>query len=532
MDKLYFITSSKTKLLHVRYLLRHFAVSIEPQQYYGVAYQEPRVHDRPELLARSFEDAMQRWSKGIAENLNLFFIEDTSVIVHALSDRQTEVPGVDVKYWLKTTTFATLDALLRESGNDRAVTVRSDVLLYLPSWLRKKELDSERYRIFSGFTQGTIVKQELQLISNPLYPWLDARSFNKWFIPSGESVPLSRLSIERADKHDIRRESVGGLAKFLEAQHLIRRKTGSVQRSTYSAALLDWPPVLVICGRPCAGKTTIGGILSDRYGYYHIEASDFMRLVYSERVEAGATISLDEFAARALQADPGIVARQILEEIGGAKERPIVVTGFRAAREIDIFRAQYRGDLQVEEVFVEARVVVRYKRCLQRDRQDAPQSTNEFKAIDRAQEKMGLSKVRKRDGIKRIVNEGSLQDYEEAFTRRFRLQPVPFDARKAVVKCEGVTRLEDRVLLTLAFGGACEPMTTTQIAQQTSVMFKKNIITNKNNVSRYFNQRLRPYYRLLVRGKKRLYVLSSTGRSRAQAIVKDLSLRESPGKGS
>jgi dephospho-CoA kinase/inosine/xanthosine triphosphate pyrophosphatase family protein len=525
MDKLYFITSSKTKLLHVRYLFRKFAVRIEPQQYYGVAYREPRVSDRPQLLAQSFEDAMHRWSKGTAERFNLFFIEDTSVIIHALSNQQTEVPGVDIKFWLQTTNFVALDALLRAKENDRTVTVRSDVLLYLPAWLRKDESRSSPYRIFSGFTRGSIVSQEVQIVSNPLYPWLDARSFNKWFVPNGESLPLSRLPIARANNHDIRRDSIGGLARFLEGQHLVKRKTRHVQSPTYSGALLDWPPVIIVCGRPCAGKTTVGGILSDDYGYYHMEASDFMRLAYSERVETGATISLDEFAAKALRADPGIVARQILAEIGEAKERPIVITGFRAAEEIEIFRSDYRGDLEVKEVFVVAGVLLRYQRCLRRDRLDAPQTISEFKRVDRAQQEMGLARVEKRRRIARIVNEGSLEDYEKALTSKFRLQRVPFDAKKAASRCEGITRLEDRVLLTLAFGECHEPMTTTQIAQQTSLMFRKNIITNKNNVSRYFNQRLRPYYRSIVQGKRRLYMLSSTGRSRAWAIVKDFSAR-------
>ena len=103
-----FITSNQTKLAHARYLCRYYQVNIlyYKKLFYGVGYKEPRIYDRKQLLADSFSDAVARWRKNVSgSDDRLFFIEDTSVKIDALSNDEKEVPGVDVKYWMQDINF-------------------------------------------------------------------------------------------------------------------------------------------------------------------------------------------------------------------------------------------------------------------------------------------------------------------------------------------------------------------------------------------------------------------------------------------
>ena len=105
MIKILFLTSNRAKLHHARYLCRDYDVNIVPKSHYGVAYKEPRTSDRDKLFKESFEDAKKRLSKQTRgktiitkEDIplmlnNIFFLEDTSVKIHSLSDGSTDFPG-------------------------------------------------------------------------------------------------------------------------------------------------------------------------------------------------------------------------------------------------------------------------------------------------------------------------------------------------------------------------------------------------------------------------------------------------------
>jgi hypothetical protein len=100
--------------------------------FYGKGYEEPRIYDRNKLLKESFNDAIARWKKNVSNyGGRLFFIEDTSVRIDALSDDNNEVPGVDIKYWMQSHNFTQLDTEVKKKGNNRKVSVSSHILLYL-----------------------------------------------------------------------------------------------------------------------------------------------------------------------------------------------------------------------------------------------------------------------------------------------------------------------------------------------------------------------------------------------------------------
>src|SRR5258706_10070499 len=110
MFEIVFITSNNEKLAHARYLCRNYDVFISKQKQYGIGYNEPRVPEKNKLLEESFKDAYQRWKKSVSNpDEKFFFIEDTSVSILALSTDEVEVPGTDIKYWMKENDFSKVD---------------------------------------------------------------------------------------------------------------------------------------------------------------------------------------------------------------------------------------------------------------------------------------------------------------------------------------------------------------------------------------------------------------------------------------
>jgi hypothetical protein len=249
--------------MHARYLAQKYFVTIRGKKYYGIAYREPRSLNRAELLKKSYDDARKRWLKTAGNPHDFFFIEDTSVIIHSLSKR-SEYPGVDVKYWMQSTSFADLDAQLRRHGNKRDVTVRSDVILHLTEKFCESNNIKDPVVYFVGKTEGTVSEKEYQIETNLLYPWLDNRSFNKWFVPKGCSAPISTLAVEVADQYDIRGHSIGTMLQFLSDHNAFgdHPEFGNLPVAQFLPNLL--PPFLIVTGLPCAGKTTLGTHLSKR----------------------------------------------------------------------------------------------------------------------------------------------------------------------------------------------------------------------------------------------------------------------------
>ncbi|HEY1174388.1 MAG TPA: non-canonical purine NTP pyrophosphatase [Verrucomicrobiae bacterium] len=519
MKPLHFITSNRTKLEHARYLALRHGIQVRGKRYYGIAYSEPRSSNRTDLLKKSYEDALARWTRTSGGRDGFFFIEDTSVIVHALSENE-EVPGVDVKYWMQSTSFPMLDSLLKPSGN-RAVTVRSDVILHMPkAFADAHNLDPVQQ--FTGKTTGRIVEREIPIETNLLYPWLDGKTFNKWFIPDGQSLPLSCLSIEEADRYDIRKDSIGAMYNFLLENRALEFEVSSRQPRTIGFLPGLFPPILAICGLPCAGKTTLGKHLSLKHGYFHIEASDFMRKAFYERHGLDSTLSIERFAEEALKATPDIVASQIIEEVTKSHVERIIITGFRSPGELVSFRKQYFGPLQFECWYISSNQEVRFDRSIKRARTDAAESFAAFKKRDAVQNRMGLDKIRKDAKLKTIENVNTIRDFIKKCEREFDIgtfQPVTLIEQPPE---ERPTSLEEAILIgmLLATRQGKNDLSTTQIAHFLNELFKSHSQTSKNNVSRYFNFKYSPYYKLSKIDGVNRYELSATGYSKAIGLLR------------
>jgi dephospho-CoA kinase/inosine/xanthosine triphosphate pyrophosphatase family protein len=517
MKSIVFITSNRTKLMHARHLAEPYDIEVLGKKYYGVAYREPRSLNRTELLQKSYQDALARWRKTSGCSDGFFFIEDTSVIIDALS-RKREFPGVDVKYWMMDTTFAQLDSDLRQHRNNRRVTVRSDVLLHLPDWFQEQHRFDTTVLQFIGKESGTIIAEEAEIDTNLLYPWLDNRSFNRWFVPAGCDVSLSALPIEIADIYDFRRESIGAMFQFLEDKLALgeRRAPRALSGTRFLPHL--FPPLVIVTGLPCAGKTTLGTYLSEECGYYHIEASDFMKRAFYERHGVTSDLSIEKFAETVLKKEPDIVVGPVLREIEGSRAELVVVTGFRSPREIELFKRDYRGPSQIVCWFVDASQDVRFGRSCARGRHDAPPTLASFKKRDAVQLQMGLRDIRRRlrEGI--VTNEGTIQHYVTSCVQKLNAPTCKVSLSKVTDLHERPNSLEETILVGLAVleRRGTKVLSTTEIARQLNRLFgDSEFETNKNNVSRYFNFKASAFYRPEIFNGVVKYSLSATGQSRA-----------------
>jgi len=508
--ELTFITTSKIKRAHAEYLCQHYAVRIGRQRNYGVGYQEPHIFEREVLLEQSIEDALLRWKKNISNpDERFFFIEDTSVIVHALSDRNHEVPGVDVKFWMQENDFTSIDRQLKARGNDRSVTVQSDVLLTLSSGLEGKT--GKKFIRFTSQTKGRIAEGQYEFDTNPLYPWLDNKTFNKWFVPDGCNAPISMLPIEEANKFDFRAGAFEKMLLFLKEHDQISKKDEARRKAPMVQPSLPIGPYLfIVSGPTCAGKTTLAEYMVRQFGYFHIEASDFMYLSYYEKHGVGSSVGIANFALQALREKPSIVADKILDFLMSLGRTHVVITGFRAKEEIECFKRHYKGHFPLKIILVDADTDVRLERYLVRNRGGGV-TEDQFKDENQLQKQIGLSELMMFPSGVSIQNNQSFDsfyaDFEQAFDEGLA-------NLKALDIADAVTpkHLEDAILL--AMGTDQEHFyTTAEIAKLINEAL--GITKSKNNVSRYFNQRFHPFFEIRNIDGVNRHRLSQTGMMQA-----------------
>jgi adenylate kinase family enzyme/inosine/xanthosine triphosphate pyrophosphatase family protein len=521
-----FITSNNTKLSHARYLASRYNINIlhYKKKFYGVGYTEPRISDRDTLLEESINDAIRRWKRNVSENgTQLFFIEDTSVKIDALSDDKNEVPGVDVKYWMQGMNFSLLDEKLKEKGNNRKVSVTSHIVLFLTKNIREVLKFDNEYIIFKSTLCGNITEEEYTFETQILYPWLDNKTFNKWFVPEGFSLPVSMLDIVDADISDFRKGAFEQMFGFLKkyntdcAHSNIKTSDGN--------CFLPFDPLYIISGPTCAGKSTLGKFLLERMGYYHIEASDFMSIKYFETHGTSFFVDKNVFAAKLLEVNPIIVVEGVLKYMRLRKIfNKFVITGFRTVDEILYFLKSFSNhDKRI--IYVTADFDVRFDRWVNRRRDSIEYSKEKFREINRLQEKMGMPDIERMKNASCLENNNNGLDilYND-FQKKFIDGDLLLEKEENDFNSIKKLSLEKVILVVLAMEYRKDEYryyTTTEIAHLIKNVFK-SLNKNKNNVSRYFNQSYYPYYEIKKDGNKKKYKLSPTGYSDAKFIVQEI----------
>ena len=526
MFRLIFLTSSQTKLAHARYLGEAFDIEIDGfrQKTYNANYNEPRIDSREELLDQSYKSAVEQCVKGkIPIESRFFILEDTSVRIDALSTENSEVPGLDVKFWMQQTSFAELNEELEKAGGSRRVSVRSDIVLHIPEKYKRAWLLERDYLVFTGVQHGHITEQEEEFAGNLVYPWLDNQSFNKWFVPDGCPSVLGALSIEEANSVDFRAASFRELVAFLQTRGVVPEPLPSEDTPSQQLSLeFTRQPIVVFCGYTGAGKTTASQYLADRFGFVHVEASDFMYLSYYIRHGFDGSGSIGDFAEAALVERPQIAAEGIAKHLRGKATQPIVVSGFRSQAEVDWLRDHFAASGRpFKTVFIHADQVLRYSRLSTRMREGDDVPFEKFQSRDDQQTRMGLLDIEKNGCTQTLENEESL----EAFYARVEqlVGPERVSVEHTSVLMERMAqltdvKLENAILITLFYLSNPDEtrpyFTTTEIARNIQSVFPNvRPIKHKDNVSRYFNQDFYAYYEIAHASEddKRRFRLSNTG---------------------
>lgn len=504
-----FFTSSKVKLAHANYLSRNYNVRFVgfKEKTYHASYYEPRIYDRDSLLRQSYYGALEQARKAKLNLNNPFVLEDTSVNIFSLSKNNGyETPGLDIKYWMKDTSFKNLDEQLLKLGNKRLVEVRSDVVLHIPLSLRGK-YDAD-YLIFTSKSYGSIVDKEDQFDTQALYPWLDNKTFNKWFVPISEKKCISQLDIEVADKYDFRRNAFKKVFDFLFNEGFLSEEEyyQSVLELKEGEVGSNLPENLIVVGLPCAGKTSVAQFLNNKYGYLHVEASDFMHATFRELHSLDGSVQIGDFAEQILMKEPIKVAEQVKDFIDSVNLSSAVITGFRKKEEVDYIRT-YMAYKKFNVIYVDSSEEIRKSRFEYRARVQS----EKFSERDARENNMGMTALKEMSSI--ITNEKTLDEFFNEFSERY----IGYDKGMEGFIYKN-SDLFCKILYSLKTVWTNEVdsrfYTTTEISELINRVFSEaDKKKHKDNVSRFFNQKISPLFDVELIDGKMKYRLSNTGYS-------------------
>ena len=406
-----FHTSSMEKFLQARvvfeergFVLDYFRESQEPY------YEEYGLGSRG-LLRRALDEIRKRLGAN-----SLFFVEDTSVRVDALSDGRIAIPGLKVKEWFRDMSFEALDSELRRRNNDRGATVYSDIGLYVPGL--------ERAVFVHGETAGRVADSAPQFEMSYEFPWLTPKTFNGWFIPEGSDKTLGEMEFRESLEYDFRAKSLTALLERIEEYSAIvnlpnnayvARKVRAGEQEWLFPGFDGLAAPLVVIGRVCAGKTTLGERLAGEHGWRHIEASREMRRRAEEASVGNSGESFDVARELLKREGPDCVAKSIVARYHDVLERGTVITGFRAIEEVTYLRNRFP---RCVVVFVDAGDRLRFSRHLRRGRLKEIRTRRDFEVHDAKQWEFGLL-ARARDVVDvgrdvadiAVKNEGGLEEY-------------------------------------------------------------------------------------------------------------------------
>jgi inosine/xanthosine triphosphate pyrophosphatase family protein/dephospho-CoA kinase len=459
----YFYTSSIEKYLQARFLFTKHGLSVSQFRSREKPYAENYDVPTSELLRGGLKEVTNHVGAS-----SLVFIEDTSLRIEGLS-KTRDVPGLAVKEWFKETSFAKLEALLKRRKLSRRITIKSDIAIHIPGLARPV--------FFHGESHGELAKRPWRSKEPVQYPWLSPDNFSAWFAPDGaRGVQLSALDVEQSVEFDFRAKALQALLMFLE-ELTASLNLPSAAYSRRPAPLSDRQvslfaqtgSMLLVVGRTCAGKTTLGHRLSINHGLRHIEASGLVRML---REKEGSSLAPLEYAQTLMaRRGPAVVAEEVLRLHGGALDDGFVITGFRTIEELQMFKERFP---RVRVVYVDANERLRYDRHLARGRGDR-MSLVQFREHDRAQWGFGLLPVAEEVCDMRIVNEESMESY---LTKSDSLMRVGY-AGDMPVQTRGVASQRLRCLRLLR-----EKRVALTNAEITSFLRRSGVDIRANNVNK------------------------------------------------
>lgn len=496
--QVYFYTSNVAKFIQARIVferaglqLQHFRSKTEP-------YEEDYAEGKERLLYRAISQIL---GSGVGSG-SLFFVEDTSLRIEALSSGVDDFPGLAVKEWFPTTSFAELDRLLKQKGNNRKAIVKSDIALHVPGLMRPV--------LFSGRTSGVVADTSPSFEANQQFPWLTPDTFNGWFIPEGSTRRLGEMNLEESWAYDFRIHAIESLISRLEeyaaalnlpAQSYVRRQSAD----SANQLPLFTGRILIVVGHTCAGKTTFGQHAHEKYEFLHIEASAVVRMLQHDTDLQQKDAF--EFAQQLLsEKGPDVIARKILHLYQSKFDKGVVLTGFRTIEELELIKSYY-PDSSV--LFIEASERTRFQRLIARGRSPRCRTIDEFRVIDAQQWSFGLLRVAEDFADIRLVNERTLDEF---YSQISAVLSGAYDAPGITVLSSSTKRREANQLLRCMriLDEAGRPMSTDEIERQTASEGNRIRHNNANKVLKRVPELVR---RLTLDGTRIRYELLNAGRA-------------------
>ncbi|MBY5394647.1 AAA family ATPase [Rhizobium leguminosarum] len=172
---------------------------------------------------------------------------------------------------------------------------------------------------------------------------------------------------------------------------------------------------MIIVGLSGVGKTSAGEYLNAHTAAVHLEASKYMRQIWSER---GGIGTLQSFASSSLISNPTLIADRVLHDCHRMGIDSVVITGFRSPSEV----ATVRGAVQQTSLLLlTADPIFRLNRLLARARKGDPIDLGELAALDQAHVDMGMGELISEcdDLIDNNQSQGAFEQYLEAHAKQF-----------------------------------------------------------------------------------------------------------------
>ncbi|KLN62634.1 hypothetical protein WH96_01150 [Kiloniella spongiae] len=426
--KVYFYTSNPEKFLQATTVFGRMGQSVSHYSTHREPYDETYSENTKHLLREAIKQLKEE-----VELKSAFFIEDTSLRIDALSC-EDDVPGMLVKEWFKDTSFSELDAILRERGNNRSATVKSDIALHIPT------LSEPMF--FYGETRGVVADTPPRFNVNAQYPWLTPDTFNGWVIPDEADKRLGEMEFEESLNYDFRAKSLLMLAERINefnAAMNLKPTNYSLRKQPEATLAFDEEPSqssqleldvfkqlnhnIVVIGEKCAGKTTFGDYLhrfnsaGSNLIIQHIEASTVLREIASK---AEYEIADGQDAFNFLESIGFAAVAEEIIEYHTSRESDnciTVVTGLRTTEELLEYLKVFPNTIVVH---VTADMRTRYGRNVARARSSASSTPKDFQNNDELEASFGLLRVAEVVADITISNEGSMRDYHEKISNIFR----------------------------------------------------------------------------------------------------------------
>lgn len=397
-----FYTSNIHKLLQARLIFSRFGYELYHFRGKNEPYDENYQLGTVELLRKAIKQV--RTEFGIQR---VFFVEDTSLRVEALSTPHSDSPGLAVKDWFSKTSFEELDRILRLRDNNRKATVKSDIALSLPTL--------NRPIFFHGETSGTIAGTPPSFDENPQYPWLTPHTFNGWFIPDGSSRRLGEMEFEESIDYDFRAKTLVYLIQRLEEINAslslsssfirVRRPAPRDQQALLFTDLRH--KVFIVLGLKCAGKSTFADHCAMADDIQVFEASTILRKISEDM---GESVGSDAEALQFLNKHGrDVVARYVSDVIEKIPDKNVVITGFRTIEEIQFILSKNN---EAHIVNIECDEKIRFERHIKRSRDNDIQTLIDLRNQDERQMRFGALRVANDISDTVIRNETSILDYK------------------------------------------------------------------------------------------------------------------------